>query len=305
MPINAHPEYLYAEKQFHQAETDEDRLKALEEMIRHAPSHKGGENLRVQLKSRYKKLKQKLIKNRKTGKSSKKGIKKSDMQAIILGFTNTGKSSILKALTNKDVQIASYGFTTQEPEQGMLNHQGCNIQLIDLPPLGSERFEKSLLNTTDTIILVIEKLNELKELQKVLKNSKNKAKQILVFNKIDLHDQSTKRKISETLKSKKQNFIITSTKTNEGLEDLKEKIFKSFNKIRVYSKQPNQEKHDNVPLILKPKSTVQKAAEKLLHGNATTVKKIRIWGPSSKFSGQIIGIKHQLKDKDILEFTTK
>ena len=84
----------------------------------------------------------------------------------------------------------------------------------------------------------------------------------------------------------------------------KEKIFKSFNKIRIYTKQPGKE-HDKEPMILPPKSTIQEAARKALHGKAKDVTKTKIRGPSSKFGGQIIGMKHQLKDRDVVEFTTK
>jgi len=35
------------------------------------------------------------------------------------------------------------------------------------------------------------------------------------------------------------------------------------------------------------------------------IKETKIWGPSSKFSGQIIGLKHKLKDLDVVEFKTK
>ena len=35
------------------------------------------------------------------------------------------------------------------------------------------------------------------------------------------------------------------------------------------------------------------------------VKETRIWGPSSKFSGQVVGLKHVLKDMDVVEFKTK
>ena len=62
MPINAHPDYLAAEKRYNECQTDEERLVALEEMIRKAPKHKGSENLLAQLRLRLKKLKEKLKK---------------------------------------------------------------------------------------------------------------------------------------------------------------------------------------------------------------------------------------------------
>ncbi|MEK6914424.1 MAG: GTPase [Nanoarchaeota archaeon] len=303
MPINAHPEYLNAEKKFHQAQNNEEKILALEEMIRFAPSHKGGENLRKNLRSRYKKLKEDIVKIKK-GKKGKKGIKKADMQAILLGFTNSGKSSILKSITNAEPKIASYGFTTIEPMQGSLNFRGCNIQIIDTPPIASENFEKTLVYSADTILIVVEKIHEIENILDFIKNINNKAKKIIVFNKIDQYDEETKRKITETLKTRKHNFILTSTKTREGIDELKEKILNSFDMIRIYTKHSGK-KQDEVPTILKPNSNLKDVAEKILHGYSEKVKYAKIWGPSSKFSGQKVGLKHIVKDKDTVEFFTE
>lgn len=306
MPINAHPEYTEAEKEFHLAQTDEDKIIALEKMISTAPKHKGAETLRVNLKSRYKKLKEKVYKEKqKAKKSGKKGIKKLEMQGVLVGLTNSGKSSIFKSLTNANPKIASYGFSTVEPEQAILNYDGCKIQIIDMPPIASEFFDFSLIHSTDTIIFVVEKIHEIPVVLESIKNSK--AKKIILFNKIDLYDSETKRKITETLKSKRYKFVLTSTKTQEGIQELKDLLFSSFEKIRVYTKQPEKsiDEVDNEPVILVPNSTVQNVAEKILHGFSKNIRKTRIWGPSSKFGGQKVGLKHKLKDRDIIEFSTK
>jgi len=303
MPINAHPEYIAAEQEYHQAETDEKRLLALEQMIRWMPKHKSAEALRKNIRTRYKKLKQELQKKAKKAKAGQKGIKKQDMQAILIGLTNSGKSSILKAITNAQPKIASYGFTTDKPEIGILKYENCNIQIIDLPPIASENFEKGLINSADTILIVVEKLHEIKPVLDSIKQNK-KAKKILVFNKIDLYDKTTKRKISETLKAKKYNSILISTKTQEGLDELKEKIFNSFAKIRIYTKKSG-EKQDNKPVILHLNSTLKDVAEKILHGYSKKVKYAKITGPSSKFANQKIGLNHIVKDKDIVEFMTE
>jgi len=301
MPINAGFEYARAEEKYFQAQTDSERLIALEEMLRTAPSHKGSERFRGDIRLKIKKLKESMIKSRKSGKSNKKGIKKEDMQAVLIGLTNSGKSSLLKTLTNTNPKIASYGFTTTEPEVGTLKYANCNIQIVDLPPIASEYFDHGIVNNADTLLIVIEKIHELEEINSLIRNKK--AKRIIIFNKIDQHDEQTKRKISETLKSKKYNYILVSTKTNEGIEDIKEKIFKSFDIIRVYTRQPGK-KEDDFPVILKPESTLKDVAEKVLHGYSQKIKYAKVWGPSSKFSGQKIGLKHIVKDKDIIEFYT-
>lgn len=300
MPINAGYDYAEAEKKYQQANTDEGRIIALQEMLRTAPSHKGSEKFRGDIRSKIKKLKEQIQKSKKTGKSTKKGIKKAELQAVLVGLTNSGKSSILKSITNTNPKIASYGFTTTEPEQGTLNFKGCNIQIIDLPPIASGYFDHGIVNNADTALIIVEKIHEIEVILNLLKIKEK----IIVFNKIDLYDESTKRKISEYLKSKKYNFVLTSTFTKEGIEELKEKIFKSFNVIRIYTRQPGK-KEDEVPVIMPPESSLEQVAEKILHGYSKKVKYAKVWGPSSKFLGQQIGLKHIVKDRDIIEFYTE
>lgn len=74
MPINAHPEYIAAEKEYLNAVNAEEKIEKLKKMISYAPAHKGGENLRAQLKLRMKKLLEQQEKSKKSGKSSKVGI---------------------------------------------------------------------------------------------------------------------------------------------------------------------------------------------------------------------------------------
>ena len=142
MPINAHPEYIQAEQEYHNANTDEEKVNALENMMKTMPKHKSAEALRKNIRTRYKKLKQDIEKKSKKKGNGKQGIKKEQLQAVLIGLTNSGKSSILQAITNAHPRIASYGFTTTQPEIGTLNYENCNIQLIDLPPIASETFNK-------------------------------------------------------------------------------------------------------------------------------------------------------------------
>lgn len=305
MPVNASYEFANAEKQFQEAQTDEDKLLALEEMLRTVPKHKGSENIIANIRTRYTKLKEKIEKtmSQKKGRSTQVFIKKGDMQAVLVGLTNSGKSSILKKLTNADPRIASYGYTTNIPEPGILYYENCQIQIVDLPAIGADTFDTGIINTSDTVLTAVEKIQDIQEVEKVL--NKFNGKRIIILNKIDLYDDNTKRKISETLKTKRYNFCLVSCKTGEGIEELKEKIFKSFDKIRVYTKEPNKKEPDNTPIIMKPDSTVGDIAKIIFRGRLDIIKRIKIWGPSSKFSGQEVGIKHGLKDKDVLEFLTR
>jgi ribosome-interacting GTPase 1 len=302
MPINAHPEFTAAEGEYLHAKTLEEKIEKLRKMISYAPAHKGGENLRAQLKTRLKKLLEQKEKTRKSGKSSKTGIKKEDMQAVTIGKTNSGKSSILNRLTNAKPEISYSSFSTTIPKIGMINYEGADIQIIENPAIESEYYNKGITHTTDTLLLVVCSLEEIKEIGSYLGEiAKNK---IIVFNKSDLLNENEKRKLQSTLQSKKYNFVLFSSLTGDGIEELKEKLFNSFGKLRIYTKEPGKEKSKR-PIILHPNSTAKDVAEKILKGFSQKVKETRIWGPSSKFSGQIVGLNHKLKDLDVVEFKTK
>jgi len=302
---NQSPQYQKAEAKFLSAQSDKEKLIFLEEMIRECPKHKSAEKMLAQLKTRYKKLKEKIEKSRKlSSKSGTRGIKKEDMQAVIIGSTNTGKSSLLRILTNAKPEIANIEakFTTNKSIVGIMNYDGTNIQLVEIPAFGSEFYDKGLVNSADILLILITSLEQIKETEKVLSSSK--GKRIIIFNKVDLFSENDKRKISSTLQSKKYNFILISTKTREGINELKNKIFKSFGKIRIFTKEPGKEKTEK-PIILEKDATVRNATEKILHGFSAKVKETKIWGPSSKFPGQIVGLNHRLKDLDVVEFKTR
>jgi ribosome-interacting GTPase 1 len=302
MPTNVHPEYVYAEKGYLLAESDEDRLKALEKMISFAPSHKGGENLRAQLKLRYKKLKEQIEKSKKARRThGHAGIKKEEMQAAIIGKTGTGKSSLLSLLTNAKPEIADYPFTTRVPIVGMLDYNGVGIQLIEVPAIGSEYYDRGVANSADTILIIVNDFNQIEEIERILKSD---AKKIIVFNNLDKTSEEL-RKISSKLQSKKYNYVIIDLQNKSSLERLKEKLFQSFGKMRIYTKQPEEKQKSKKPIILSPNSIVKDVAEKILKGFSDKVKEARIWGPSSKYPGQVVGLHHVLKDLDIVEFKTR
>jgi len=306
MPVNASPEFAHAELKFDRAQSDDERLLAMEEMMSTMPGHKGAESLRSQLRMRYKKLKEKMEnKGKRSGRKNIQTIKKESMQATIVGFPNTGKSSLFQVLTGtKNLTISSVAFSTYTSLVAMMPFEDVKIQLLDLPPFPNE--DKSLINTTDTLIIVIDNLSQIDESEKYIQRTA--AKKLYVFTKSDLLNEQEKRRLEATLKSKykKIDCTIFSNKEHVRTEvyELKNKIFKTFPIIRVYTKEPKKES-TGIPMILDHGATAKDIAEKIIKGMSKKIRKTRIWGPSSKFPGQMVGLEHVLKDKDTVEFQTE
>ena len=168
MSTNVSVEYAVAEKKYHQAVSDEEKLAALIEMKSTVPSHKGCESLRSEINKKIAGLKSKV--ERLNNSSTKKGsaptmyVKKDGIgQIVITGMPNTGKSWLLNKLVGKKLaEEAEYEFSTVEPVPGMAPYEGGSLQLVELPAIveGSAKGRSqgkeiiSLARNADSIIIL-------------------------------------------------------------------------------------------------------------------------------------------------------
>ncbi len=167
MPTNVTAEYLAAEEEYRNAKTIAEKIRALEKMYATVPKHKGTEKLRLQIKRRLSELRKELEKQqtqKKGGGYSFSVRKEGAAQIVLVGFPNVGKSSLLTKLTNADVDIANYPFTTVEPIPGMMNHRDVQIQLVEVPGLvegaalgkGMGTQLLSVIRNADAIAIVVD-----------------------------------------------------------------------------------------------------------------------------------------------------
>jgi hypothetical protein len=291
MPINATAEYFVAEEKYHKAKTREERIAALEEMIRTAPKHKGAENLLAQLKQRLAKLKKETSSQTK-GKPKFVIKKEGAAQVCIIGKTKSGKSRLLRTLTNADVEVADYEYTTTQPVVGMMDYEGVGIQMIEIPSTFSSD-AISIVRTCDLILILLDGVldleSQLTELIKIMESNKLDSKKILIaVNKSDLH--------------KHEGALCISAETEEGIEKLKEEIWKRLELIRIYTKSPGRTKAEK-PLTLPIGSTVYDAIERVHKTLLKNFKFARIFN-GTKYSGQKVGLDYKISDLDVVEIHT-
>jgi len=148
-----------------------EKLQAYSEFLAAIPQHKGNERLRAQVKTKIAELKQEIIAQRgrrRSGKSPWSLQREGAAQVMVVGLTKTGKSSLLKSLTNAQVTVASYEYTTQRPIPGILQFQDIQIQLVELPaprlaPSGRYEFQPEsvdLIHRCDGLIVLVDLTND-------------------------------------------------------------------------------------------------------------------------------------------------
>jgi len=87
-----------------------------------------------------------------------------DSRVALIGFPSVGKSSLLQALTGVESEVAAYEFTTLTCIPGVILHNDCKIQLLDLPGIimgaaqgrGRGRQVISCARSSDMVIMVLD-----------------------------------------------------------------------------------------------------------------------------------------------------
>ncbi len=309
MPANLPPQYIEVEKRYREAKDPEEKLLLLKELLAIIPKHKGTEKLQADLKRKISKLGDQLQSRRGSGRrmAPYRVEPEGAARVVLVGEPNSGKSSILASLTNASPQVASYPYTTQLPQPGMMPYQDIQIQLVDLPPISPEYREPwvfDLIRGSDLILLVADlgrpAVEQVRYLQGELEGRSISKPLVLVGNKVDLDGEGEQSKLLEGAFGESLPTIFVSALKGEGVDSLPEKIFNSLKLVRVYSKVPGKKPDMEQPFVFPQGTTVLEVATAIHKEVAARFKYARIWG-EGKPGGIMVPTDYMVKDGDILE----
>jgi hypothetical protein len=161
----------------------EEEIEELKEEISNTPYNKSTEQHVGRLKAKLAEKKEKLENRSSSGGGHGYAVEKTgDASVALVGFPSVGKSSLLNALTNADSDVGEYEFTTLNVNPGMLQYNGANIQMLDVPGLiegaadgrGGGKEVLSVVRTADLIIFVLSvfEIDQYERLREELYNNK-------------------------------------------------------------------------------------------------------------------------------------
>ncbi len=331
MPANLTPQYHEAERKFKEAKNPEEKLRLLREMFSVIPKHKGTEKLQADLKRRISKLQDESQKSHKSGRRPYAFAveREGASQMALVGPPNSGKSSMLRALTRAEPEVAPYPFTTRMPLPGMMHYEDIQIQLVDLPAIsdaGTEHWVPQIIRGADAVLVVLDLsearvLEDMEMLEAQLAESATYLagagpapvvppnsmlkKSLVVGNKSDLCPDNLAAELLEAALSERPNGLgrLRLVQFSSSASDnaaLKQAIFDLAGIIRVYTKVPGHKPDMDRPFVLPAGSTLIEVAALVHKDFVASLKFARIWG-SGAFEGQCIQRDHVMRDKDVVE----
>ena len=257
MPANLPAEAKHKWAEVSAAKNPRKKLQLMQEFLSLVPKHKGTAKLCAQVKKQMAALRREIEekKRRKVGRGGPKFFieKEGAAQIALIGLTNSGKSSLLSALTNAKVEVSPYPYTTREPEPGIMTYQDIQFQMVEAPALmeGSADGRAwglqtlGLARNADGLILMVDLaqdpvsqlstiLNELEKARVVVSKPKARVeiekkfmghglRIILIGNLLDC----TVKDVEDLLRSYRVNDAVVKISGEATLDEVEDAVFES------------------------------------------------------------------------------
>lgn len=232
-------------------------------------------------------------------------------QVALVGPPNAGKSSLLDALSHVQIKIGDYAFTTLRPIAALTRIGGVLVQLVEIPGLiagaaddrGGGRALLGVLRGADAMVYcqdVTASVDQLLEVRAEVAAAGIDLPAILAATKMDETGASSLTALQAAVPDLP--VVGVSIIDDDSLEAFKEAVWRLTGLIRVYLR--HQKQIDEEPVAMKPGASVADVAREIHKDIGATCSGARIWGPSARYDGQLVGRDHRVQDGDAVEIVT-
>lgn len=163
----------------------------------------------------------------------------------LVGFPNAGKSTLLSTVTSARPKIASYAFTTLEPNLGIVRyHDGKSFVMADIPGIIEGAHDGKGIGTRflrhierNSVLLFMVSVEEQENIGEAYRTLLNELKlynpelltkqRVLAITKCDLIDEDIEKLIRPHL-PRKIPYVFISSSTGYGLDKLKNELWNAL-----------------------------------------------------------------------------
>ncbi|WP_179354515.1 GTPase ObgE [Winogradskyella vidalii] len=165
----------------------------------------------------------------------------------LVGFPNAGKSTLLSVLTSAKPKIADYEFTTLKPNLGIVEHRDYqSFVMADIPGIieGAAEgkglgyyFLRHIERNSILLFLIPADAKDIVEQYEILEDELRRynpemldKERFVCISKSDMLDDELKSEMSKILdKDLNANYLFISSVAQQGLTELKDKLWKMLN----------------------------------------------------------------------------
>lgn len=167
----------------------------------------------------------------------------------LVGFPNAGKSTLLSVLTSAKPKIADYPFTTLKPNLGIVSYRDFqSFVMADIPGIieGAAEgkglghyFLRHIERNSTLLFLVPADADDIKKEYEILLDELRRYNpemldkdKLLVISKCDMLDDELQSELKSLLNKelKKVPYLFISSVAQQGLQELKDKLWQMLNK---------------------------------------------------------------------------
>jgi small GTP-binding protein len=228
-------------------------------------------------------------------------------QIALVGPPNAGKSSLLHALSDVQIKIGNYAFTTLRPVPALVRIEGVLVQFVEIPGLleganddhGGGRAYLGVLREANAIVFCQDATappDDLRSVMGEVARAGIERPALLALTKFDDAEPGAAKRLGKAFPGLP--VVTTSVLDDASLARLRAEAWRLTGLIRVYVQGGGD------PFALPGGSTVLDLAAAIHSELVRDFRGARVWGPSARFEGQRVGRDHVVLEGDTIEVLT-